>query len=222
MNIYTGDPLDGIKIKKSLSDEFGVYLVSGENDYLAFPFSSATEAIFSGKRIAQLLKVQYNILNEVEFSAVGEQKQKTEVLSIKVDTGGSKMAKKAGNIRKIAKEMLESGKTQQEVLDTLIQSYKDLGKDEKYSNSRARVVLVSVLKKMNLSVEEGIKKSRKTKKVETTEAPESVEEKKEEAPEETTEGTDTTQEGSPQPEMVEETETESEKTEQEQTAEVVE
>jgi len=221
MNIYTGDPLDGIKVKKTISDEFGVYLVSSGNDYLAFPFSSATEAIFSGKRIAQLLDVQYNISDEVEFSAAYEQKQKTEVTSIKVDTGGSKMAKKAGNIRKVAKEMLESGKTQQEVLDSLIQSYKDLGKDEKYSKSRARVVLVSVLKKMNLSVDEGIKKSRKNKKVETTETPERVEEKKETSAE-TAEGTEMTQEGSNPAETVEEAETEAVETEQDQTAEVVE
>ena len=91
------------------------------------------------------------------------------------------MAKKAGNIRKVAKEMLESGKTQQEVLESLIQSYKDLGKDGKYSDSRARVVLVSVLKKMSMEVAEGIKKTRKKK--ETTPAEPQNSENAEKTPE---------------------------------------
>jgi len=171
MNI---DSLERIEVKKTLSDEIGVYFIGGEEEYLAFPFSSAKEGIFSGKRIAQLLQVQYNISNEVEFLKRREQEQKTEITevsSIKVDTGGTRMVKKAGNIRKVAKEMLESGKTQQEVLDSLIQSYKDLGKDDKYSDSRARVVLVSVLKKMGLEVSEGIKKTRKTKKSGAEETP---------------------------------------------------
>lgn len=153
--------IDGVVVHRTLGDEIGIYFTFGPREWLAFPFCSAKKAIFSAKRIAQLLQVQYNISTEVEILAINERKKPTEVSSIKMDVGGPTMAKKAGNIRKVAKEMLEAGKTQTEVLSSLIESYKGLGKDDTYADNRARVVLVSVLKKMNLEVADGIKKTRK-------------------------------------------------------------
>ena len=137
-----------------------IYFRGEGREQLAFVFSSARKAISSAKKLSEVLKKPYNIMVEVQVLATNEKNQESKSLTVETIIGDKDM-KKAGNIRKVAKEQLESGKSQSEVLNSLIQTYVGMGKNEEYANSRARVVLISVLKKMDRKVDDGIKIAKK-------------------------------------------------------------
>jgi len=123
-------------IKKSLSDEWALYRVNeNKQSFLLFSFDDdQDEALIKGEQIAKILGVRFR--NKVPPGLISE-----------IETG-VKITKKVGTkpgrvkgIGKLCHQLLEEGKSDQEIKDILTQKYIEAGRDQKEAKWYASGIL---------------------------------------------------------------------------------
>lgn len=153
-----------IKVLQTVADEYGVYRMDNTPYYvrrfLMFSTSTRKEACYYASRMADVLKVPYHgermdTLPTIPDTATGttppeivkptsEQQSPTAPLLAANPPSNPPRKRKVSGVGKRIREFLDTGKTDQDIINTLLPEYLAVGRSEKDAIWTIRVSLNSI------------------------------------------------------------------------------